>query len=159
MADEALHGNEDARPLRDYVVPTVNGARSSIARPTVQANNFEIKPVIIQVIQTSVQFTGILNDDPNAHIVNFFKFCDTFKQNGVSNNAIRLRLFPFSLRDKTKEWLNSLHAGTITTWDGLAHKFLEIQRPIKKISTSRSTNLASGTYILQWFGIQYQNND
>ena len=29
MADEALHGNEDARPLRDYVVPRVNGARSS----------------------------------------------------------------------------------------------------------------------------------
>ena len=29
MADEALHGNEDARPLRDYVVPTVNGVRSS----------------------------------------------------------------------------------------------------------------------------------
>ena len=29
MVDETLHGNEDARPLRDYVVPTVNGARSS----------------------------------------------------------------------------------------------------------------------------------
>ncbi|KAL9448338.1 hypothetical protein AB3S75_015755 [Citrus x aurantiifolia] len=50
MADEALHGNEDARSLRDYVVPTVNGARSSIARPTIQANNFEIKPAIIQMI-------------------------------------------------------------------------------------------------------------
>ena len=37
MADEALHGNEDARPLRDYVVPTVNSARSSIARPAIQA--------------------------------------------------------------------------------------------------------------------------
>ena len=47
MADEPLHENEDARPLRDYVVPTVNGARSSIARPAVQANNFEIKLAII----------------------------------------------------------------------------------------------------------------
>jgi len=54
MADEPLHGNEDARPLRDYIVPTVNGACSSIARPAVQANNFEIKPAIIQMIQTSV---------------------------------------------------------------------------------------------------------
>ncbi|KAH9671114.1 hypothetical protein KPL70_017227 [Citrus sinensis] len=76
------------------------------------------------MIQTSVQFAGMLNDDPNAHIVNFLEICDTFKQNGVSDNVIRLRLFPFSLTDKAKEWLNSLPAGTITTWDGLAHKFL-----------------------------------
>ena len=27
MTDEAVHGNKDARPLRDDVVPTVNGAR------------------------------------------------------------------------------------------------------------------------------------
>ena len=93
MADEALHGNEDARPLRDYVVPIINGARSSIARPAVQANNFEIKPAIIQMIQTSVQFAEMPNDDPNAHIANFLEICDTFKQNGVSNNTIKLRLF------------------------------------------------------------------
>ncbi|KAH9745008.1 hypothetical protein KPL70_003905 [Citrus sinensis] len=117
MADEAIYGNEDARPLRDYVVPTVNGARSSIERPTVQANNFEIKSAIIQMIQTSVQFAGMPNDDPNAYIANFLEICDTFKQNGVSDNAIRLRLFPFSLRDKAKEWLNSLPAGAITTCD------------------------------------------
>ncbi|KAH9672110.1 hypothetical protein KPL70_017603 [Citrus sinensis] len=138
MVDEALHGNEDARPLRDYVVPTVNGTRSSIARPTVQANNFEIKPAIIQMIQTSVQFAGMQNDDPNAHIVNFLEICDTFKQNGVSDNAIRLRLFPFSLRDKAKEWLNSLPAGTITTWDGLAQKFLAKYFPPAKTTKLRN---------------------
>ena len=73
MADEALHGNEDARPLRDYAVHTVNDARSSIACPAVQANNFEIKPTIIQMIQTSVQLAGMPNDDPNAHIAIFFQ--------------------------------------------------------------------------------------
>ena len=35
MVDEALHENEDARPLRDYDVPTVNDAHSSIACPIV----------------------------------------------------------------------------------------------------------------------------
>ncbi|KAH9698609.1 hypothetical protein KPL71_024069 [Citrus sinensis] len=138
MADEALHGNEDARPLRDYIVSIVNGAHSSIARPTVQANNFEIKSTIIQMIQTSVQFAEMPNDDPNAHIANFLEICDTFKLNGVSHNAIRLRLFPFSLRDKTKKWLNSLSTGTITTWNGLAQKFLAKYFPPTKTAKLRN---------------------
>ena len=138
MANEPLHENEDARPLRDYDVPTINGACSSIACHAVQANNFEIKLTIIQMIQTSVQFIGMPNDDPNAHIANFLEICDTFKQNGVSDNAIRLRLFPFSLRDKAKEWLNSLPAGTITTWDGLAQKFLAKYFPLAKTAKLRN---------------------
>ncbi|KAF7800716.1 DNA-directed DNA polymerase [Senna tora] len=49
---------------------------------------------------------------PNNHILNFLEICDAFKHNGVSDDAIRLRLFPFSLRDKAKVWLQSLQEGT-----------------------------------------------
>ncbi|KAF7844338.1 uncharacterized protein G2W53_001243 [Senna tora] len=59
-----------------------------------------------------------------AHILNFLDVCDTFKQNGVSQEAAKLRLFPFSLRDRAKWWLNSLPADSITTWEDLANKFL-----------------------------------
>ena len=47
------------------------------------------------------------NDDLSAHIANFLEILDTYKENGVSDNAIRLRLFPFSLRDKEKDWLRN----------------------------------------------------
>ena len=107
MAETVENANGE-RALRDYAVPSINGSDSSIQRPPIAANNFEIKPAIIQMIQTSVQFGGLANDDPNAHITNFLEICDTFKHNGVSDDAIRLRLFPFSLRDKAKSWLNSL---------------------------------------------------
>ena len=43
-------------------------------------------------------------------MASFLDICDTFRMNGVSADAIRLRLFPFSLRDKTKLWLNSLES-------------------------------------------------
>ena len=72
------------------------------------------------MIQTAVQFGGLPNDDPNAHIANFLEICDTLKHNGVLDDAIQLRLFPFSLRDKAKAWLQSLPAGSITTWNDLA---------------------------------------
>ena len=114
MAETVENANGE-RALRDYAVPSIIGSNSSIRRPPIAANNFEIKPAIIQMIQTSVQFGGLATDDPNAHITNFLEICDTFKHNGVSDDAIRLRLFPFSLRDKAKGWLNSLPQETIST--------------------------------------------
>ena len=74
------------RALKDYSIPNVG--ISSIQRPPIQANNFEIKPAIIQMIQNLVQFGGLANDDPNLHIANFFEICDTFKHNGVTDDAI-----------------------------------------------------------------------
>ncbi|KAL5558879.1 hypothetical protein UlMin_035090 [Ulmus minor] len=73
----------------NYSIPNVG--ISSIQRPPIQANNFEIKPAIIQMIQNSVQFGGLPNDDPNLHIANFLEICDTFKHNGVTDDAVRLR--------------------------------------------------------------------
>ena len=46
----------------------MEGAHPTILRPIIIANNFEIKPIIIQMIQQSVQFYGLSNEDPNAHI-------------------------------------------------------------------------------------------
>lgn len=128
----------DTRSLRDYAIPTVTGAGTSITRPTIDANNFEIKPAIIHMIQQNVTFHGLSSEDPNAHIANFLEICNTFKYNGVSTDAIRLRLFPFSLKDKAKAWLNSQPVGSITTWDILAQKFLSKYFPPSKTAKLRN---------------------
>ncbi|XP_052198388.1 uncharacterized protein LOC127805673 [Diospyros lotus] len=135
---EPMAQQEEQKKLREYAMPKVDGISSSIQRPTVQANNFEIKPSIIQMIQTSVQFGGFPNDDPNQHLSNFLEICDTFRFNGVSDDAVRLRLFPFSFRDKTKSWLSSLPQGSITTWTDLAQKFLAKFFPPAKTAKMRN---------------------
>ena len=139
MAEEganslAPQGNQMApqRTLMEYVRPGFNANQQGVTRPPVNANNFEIKPALLQMIQSSVQFYGLANEDPNAHIANFLEICDTFKYNGVSDDAIRLRLFPFTLKDRAKAWLNSLAPGSITTWDQLAQAFLAKYFPLAK---------------------------
>src|SRR5262249_45777508 len=129
---------EEQRTMMDYVKPSFDGMSSSITRPVVATNTFEIKPTIIQIIQNTVQFGGLPSEDPNAYIASFLETCDTFKANGMSNDAIQLRLFPFSLRDRAKGWLNTLPSGSITTWDGLVEKFLTKYFPPSKTAKLRN---------------------
>ncbi|XP_038981145.1 uncharacterized protein LOC120110395 [Phoenix dactylifera] len=79
MADN--QDNQNKRLLSDYAVSNVNGAQPSIVRPTVNANNFEIKPGLIQMVQQE-QFGGGPVEDPHAHLANFLEICDTIKMNG-----------------------------------------------------------------------------
>ncbi|XP_068638466.1 uncharacterized protein [Aristolochia californica] len=103
MAD----GQQDAQPhtLKDYVWPVVNDY-SGIRRQTINANNFELKPALISMVHQA-QFSGSPIDDPNIHLAMLLEICDTVKINGVIEDTIRLRLFPFSLNDKARAQFRS----------------------------------------------------
>ncbi|XP_031253583.1 uncharacterized protein LOC116111553 [Pistacia vera] len=107
----------------DYAIPTVEECNYGITRSTV-AVNFEIKPTIIQIIQQLVQFNGNSYEDPILHIASFLEICDTFKANGMTDDAIRLTLFPFSLRDKAKDVAASGALNNNTPKD--AYELLEV---------------------------------
>ncbi|KAL0324638.1 UNVERIFIED_CONTAM: hypothetical protein Scaly_2430900 [Sesamum calycinum] len=55
---------------------------------------------------------------------------------GVTEEQVKLRAFPFSLGDKAKDWLYSLPSGTIVSWNELKKQFLENYFP-----ASRTTNI------------------
>ncbi|KAF7808222.1 uncharacterized protein G2W53_034965 [Senna tora] len=137
-SEEAEMAEQNNRNVFDYATPKLDGLQHSIRRPSIQANNFEIKPATIQLLQANGQFGGSPIEDPNNHILNFLEICDTFKHNGVSDDAIRLRLFPFSLRDKAKVWLQSLPEGSISTWEELAQQFLTKYFPLGKTAKMRN---------------------
>ena len=105
MAD----GEQNAQPqtLKDYVRSIVNDNYSGVRCQTINANNFELKPALISMVQQA-QFSGLPLEDPNIHLAMFLEICNTVKMNGVTEDTIRLRLFLFSLRDKTRGWLQSL---------------------------------------------------
>ncbi|KAF7807058.1 uncharacterized protein G2W53_039219 [Senna tora] len=137
-SEEAEMAEQNNRNVSDYATPKLDGLQHSIRRPSIQANNFEIKPATIQLLQANGQFGGSPIEDPNNLILNFLEICDTFKHNGVSDDAIRLRLFPFSLRDKAKVWLQSLPEGSISTWEELAQQFLTKYFPPGKTAKMRN---------------------
>ncbi|XP_019265271.1 PREDICTED: uncharacterized protein LOC109242856 [Nicotiana attenuata] len=124
------------RILRDYARPDRFNCESSVRKPPVAANSFEIRTVLIQTIQQSCIFTGDTSEDPHSHLIDFLELVETAKYNGVPPEAIKLRLFPFSLKGDAKTWLQSLPQGSITTWDQMTQKFLN-----KYFSPAKTTKL------------------
>jgi hypothetical protein len=58
---------------------------------------FKIKVSTIRVVQHS-PFTG--KEDPNLHLQEFVQLCQIFDEDGVAQDQMRARLFPFSLHGK-----------------------------------------------------------
>ncbi|CAM8944881.1 unnamed protein product [Rhodiola kirilowii] len=125
------------RTLGDYTTPRVTGFQSAIAPPGIEANTWELKTGLIQMVQNS-QFSGRVNEDPHHHLKRFVQMCNTVKTNGVSSESYYLRLFPFSLSDKASRWLDSHAEGTFTTWNRLAEAFLQQYFPPSKTAHFRN---------------------
>lgn len=121
MVDQHM---EENKALMNNLICSINGAISSIRRPVIQAHNFEIKSVIIQMIQWTVQLGWVSQEDPNVLVANLLKICDTFKDNRLIDDVVRLKPFSFLLKDKVKIWLNSSPPGVIMTWNKLAQRLL-----------------------------------
>ena len=118
--------------LEEFALPPTV-VQTTIRGPPIQANNFELKSVTLQMLQ-DILFHGFPNENPNMHLTNFIEVCDTVKYNGVTEEELRLRLFPLSIGDREKHWLISQPPDSITSWKDLVHNFLTKFFPTRKIA-------------------------
>ena len=88
------------------------------------------------------QFTGHPSEDPNEHLGRFLRMANVVKLNGVNLDVIKLQLFPFSLRDTTISWFESLQYGSVSTWEELVKAFMEIFFPLALTSERRREIIA-----------------
>ena len=87
--------------LSDYSAPSANQVPTGHEVNT-GGENFEIMTGLIMMVQAS-PFCGKANEDASAHLQQFLELCNTFVIKGVSQDAIRLCLFLFSLLGRAKQ--------------------------------------------------------
>ena len=92
-------------------------------QPPIKANNFEVKPALITMVQQN-KFIGHPSEDPNEHLGRFLRMANTVKMNGVNPDVIKLQLFSFSLRDIAANWFESLSYGSVRNWEQLVKAYL-----------------------------------
>jgi hypothetical protein len=107
--------------MKSSFIPQNPNQPSCIAfQPNVQSN-FDLSSLLNMV----PHYRGTPTEDPYLHIWDFFDLCKSQNVLGLNTEGIRLIIFPFSLKDNAKLWLNSLAAGSIHNWDELSTKFLK----------------------------------
>ena len=75
--------------MEDFWRPSIQDEYSIVRQPAIEANNFELKPSLITMVQQH-QFIGHPFEDPNDHMRRFMRMTNTVKLNGVKPKVIRL---------------------------------------------------------------------
>ncbi|KAH9697871.1 hypothetical protein KPL71_023794 [Citrus sinensis] len=122
------------RPFKDYFSPLANLSTSCIRYPNVAARSFELKPSVLNCLPT---FYGLENEDPYNHLNDFHAICQTFKYENFLDDDVKLRLFPFSLKDRARSWLNTLPANSIASWEQMRQADNSQQRSRSLRNTKR----------------------
>jgi hypothetical protein len=108
-----------------------------IAPPAPAAIFYEIKPTLLNLVMKE-QFSGASTDDAAAHLNNFVELCEMQKYKDVEGDIIKIKLFPFSLRGKAKDWLLSLPRNSIDYWAKCKDAFIGKYYPPANIIALRS---------------------
>ncbi|GJV44498.1 reverse transcriptase domain-containing protein [Tanacetum coccineum] len=123
--------------MEELCQPSLDGRGGPIAPIAIQAATFGLKNDMIQQVQNSCPFRRP-GDDANKHLDKFLHVTQSMKVNGVSDDALRLHLFPYSLQDRAAEWFDRLPRNSINSFDQMAKIFLGKYFPPSMVTKLRN---------------------
>ncbi|KAL4285281.1 hypothetical protein GQ457_16G021740 [Hibiscus cannabinus] len=76
-----------ARTVRHYLAEDLEGLNPTVTMPDFEAEHFELKPVMFNMLNTVGQFGGTPNENARQHLKSFLEICNSFKIHGVSTDV------------------------------------------------------------------------
>nr|GEY42832.1 reverse transcriptase domain-containing protein [Tanacetum cinerariifolium] len=128
----------DLRTMKELCQPSLNGRGGPISLIAIQATNFGLKNDMIQQVKNSCQFHGLPGDDADKHLDKFLHVTQSIKVNGVTDDALRLYLFPHSLTHHVTAWFDRFPRNSINTFEQMAKMFLEKYFPPSMVTKLRN---------------------
>nr|GEW53996.1 reverse transcriptase domain-containing protein [Tanacetum cinerariifolium] len=144
----------DNQTMEELLQAPTEGYGEAIVIPEINADHFEIKTNLLKLVQAN-PYHGFERENPHTHINNFKRITSTMKFRDVSNDVIKLMMFPYSLEGAARVWYDKEPPNSILTWDDLVSKFVNhFFSPSKtthlKNEISRFTQIFEETFGEAW---------
>jgi hypothetical protein len=123
------------RCINNFLAPSSADVRIG-PEMNIRDGNFELKPALINMVQQS-PFCGKASEDANAYFQHFLEIYNTFTIRGVTQDAVCLHLFQFSLLGKAKQWFY-FNKEEVSTWEKCSNAFLTKFFPLGKTNDLRN---------------------
>lgn len=123
---------DDIDNINDVQQPNINDSYSAEGNVV-----FHITSTMLQLFQLKRLFSGLAHEDPHEHLQNFVEVCGPFSFKNISQESVRLSIFPFLLMGEACKWLVEFPYNSITSWEELVTAFNMRFFPPSKIMTIR----------------------
>ncbi|RDX81452.1 hypothetical protein CR513_37871, partial [Mucuna pruriens] len=126
------------RTLKELATPNVEYQPWCIQYPQLElAQTYELKSGLKHLLP---KFHGLAGEDPHKHLKEFHVVFSTMRPQGIPEDYIKMKVFPFSLDGAAKDWLY-LQPILFNTWGDMKCMFLE-----KFFSASRTATIKKEIY-------------
>ncbi|GKF91259.1 zinc knuckle CX2CX4HX4C containing protein [Tanacetum coccineum] len=103
-----------------------------MVKPEIEGNvNFEIKSQFMRELKEDT-FSRNKIKDADDHVDRVLNIVSLFNIARVSQDAVLLRVFLFTLTGSAKRWVDRLTTGAVNTWDLLKKAFIQRYYPPSK---------------------------
>ncbi|KAH6783205.1 hypothetical protein C2S52_008164 [Perilla frutescens var. hirtella] len=109
-----------ARNMRDFARPVIGASTSCIVLGEA-ARNYELKNIHFSQL---LSFYGMPAEDALNFIWEFYAVVQTFPLQGLNEDQLKMRCFPYTLKDRAKTWFMSLPANSLANWNAVYEKFM-----------------------------------
>ncbi|GJS16787.1 hypothetical protein Tco_0411259 [Tanacetum coccineum] len=124
--------------MEQYLALSRENQAPGVFKPEIGGNvNFEIKSQFMRELRKDT-FFGNKNEDAHDHVDRVLNIVSLFNIPRVTQDAVLLRVFLFTLTRATKRWVDRLTPGAVNTWDLLKKAF------IQRMATNHYTKLGNG---------------
>lgn len=134
--DPIVMGEPPRPKLGDYGLALHRGQLTHTFQPA-NPVAFDIKSTVLNGLRDK-QFDGSETMSPHEHLSRFAETCEfCVPPATVTESQKKLRLFPFTLTGRAKDWLLTIPNGTINNWGELELRFLAKYFPMSKFWDKR----------------------
>ncbi|RDY00243.1 hypothetical protein CR513_16600, partial [Mucuna pruriens] len=126
------------KTLKELATPDVVYQPWCIKYPQLEpAQTYELKSGLIHLLP---KFHGLAGEDPHKHLKEFHVVCSTMRPQGIPEDYIKMKAFPFLLDRVAKDKLY-LQPALFNTWGDMKRTFLEKFFLEKFFLASRTTSI------------------